>query len=124
MNTLDILTENMAEANIDIAVDSLRNLLKSSPNKSGINEREYFRKLDQYSKFISLNVWKSDLLIKKVKQKIIPLLKRAYDKITPEGKHYQDLKTIMKCRIGNLEHRYLNGLEPVLPDWAIKESSN
>ena len=47
MNCLDVLTEGMANANIDIAVDQLRGLVKNSPKELGIDKEEYCKKLNQ-----------------------------------------------------------------------------
>ena len=118
---LDVINENLAESNIDIAIDQLSGLLRNDPNKLKRGVRKYCSQLNQYSKYINLRVWSDSIPIKRVKQEIIPLLEKAYQKVTSTGKYFRNIRTTMKWRKEELEQMYCNGLDPCLPEWVTEK---
>jgi len=117
-----MLTERMAQANIDIAIDCLNNLLKSTPEKLGTKEsKEYSRKIKQYSESIHSRVWLDLVPVERVEKEIIPLLEKAHKKIIWEGEYYKNVRIDMRYLAEHLEYRYCTGNSQCLPEWHLKE---
>ncbi len=123
MNCLDVLLEGMAEVNIKIAVGQLRKLVGSSPERLGVSEEDYCRKVNKYAQLVYLGVRPEHVSVSRVRKVIIPLLDKAYQKIKLEGKPFDDWRRLTRLRRTSLEIMYCSGHELVMPQDVLQEFS-
>ena len=102
---------DLAIDNLDFAVSNLRNIFNK---KYEGPHRTYASNLNSATRFIHLRVWDELESIKRVREELIPLLKKADDTLRDGDEYTKDVKAehvknCIKLRIKNLE-RYCQGL--------------
>ena len=99
MNILDLMQEKMEGANLDIALDSLNEAIKT---KLKGDYRGYVRRLDFLTKTIHDHVWHNQTSQQDIKTEIIPLFNQAILQIHGDEKYFMHTKETMRLRLKNL----------------------
>jgi len=121
---------NMAMANLNVAVDRVRELLDESKFPQETRDYEWIRLVCAYTRCIHVNVWRDHAPKDRVKSEIIPLFSRAKEEVgfllkrrTLSEERRREIRNIsvnMRVREGNLTQRYLNSLDSCFPVDSIE----
>ena len=130
MRSAESVFLNMAMANLNVAIDRLRELLDGNrfpPNKRNY---EWACLVCPYTRCIHINVWRDHTPKDRVESEIIPLLGLAKEQVSSlnenvdlsneEKSQVDSISVNIRVREGNLRHRYLNDLDSCFPVDSIE----
>lgn len=130
MNLMDTINSKMAMANLDIALDILKDLLDEECTPITDRNIEWARLCCTYSRCLHLNVWRDNTPSDKVRSEIIPLLEKAEKQVGQLEKRYaqekeyasesQYYRTNIQLRKTNLSENFANGKPSEFPPDAIE----
>ena len=125
MKMVESIFLNMAMANLNVAIDRLRELMDENKFPTKQRYLEWAGLCCSYSRCIHVIVWRDSVVKQRVTSEIIPLLGRAEKQVTLlhaiSGIDDQNKIEIVcyaeniRLRHGNLEQNYLNDVASCFP---------
>ena len=130
MRSAESVFLNMAMANLNVAIDRLRELLDENKFPPNAREYEWTCLVCPYTRCIHVNVWRDHTPKDRVQSEIIPLLRLAKEQVSSqltkpglteeEKSQVEGISVNIRLREGNLTQRYLNDLDSCFPIDAIE----
>ncbi len=122
MESIIEIKRYFAMRDIDFAVDYLTEVLNKSPRDNArqlfsstrLSQNDerilYAGELDLATRRLWRNAWRYEIGIERAHEELVPLLERAVSRIEWAGKHFEDIKGLIRGRIKNLEEKYCCGI--------------
>jgi len=130
MKSAESVLFNMAMANLNVAIDRLRELLDENRFPPNARDYEWACLACAYTRCTHVNVWRDHTPKDRVESEIIPLLCLAKEQVSSlikspdlsneEKSQVDSISVNIRVREGNLTQRYLNNLDSCFPVDSIE----